>query len=346
MISIQQDVDLTPLNTLRVSVAAKYFTAVKSKRRLREILSKRDIDYPVFVLGGGSNVLFVKDFQGLVIQPDIIGKKIIDEDKEHVWLKAGAGENWHDLVRFCVKKGWGGIENLSLIPGRAGAAPIQNIGAYGVEFEEVFHSLTAIEIATGRERKFYEGDCNFGYRDSIFKQRLKNKFVITDVTMKLDKFPELNTSYGSLQQELNKKGIKNPSIKDISEAVVEIRNSKLPDPAEIANAGSFFKNPAIDNAVFRELKKEFPHIPGYAIDGNQTKVPAGWLIEKTGWKGKVKGNVGTFRQQALVIVNKGGASGREILSLAKEIQQSVIQKFGIALVPEVNIIGTEVELEI
>ncbi len=337
--SIQQNVDLTSLNTLRVPAKAKYFARVQSKEQLQEIVTGKYSNHPVFILGGGSNILFVDDYEGLIIQPEILGREIIKEDSKNVWLKAGAGENWHSLVRFCVKKGWGGIENLSLIPGRAGAAPIQNIGAYGVEFESVFHLLEAVEIATGEQQIFYKDDCNFGYRDSIFKRCLKGKYIITSVTIKLDKEPQINTSYGSVQQKLDKKGIENPSILDLSDTIIEIRNSKLPNPAKIANAGSFFKNPIVNNAFFQTLKEEYPNVPGYAVGEDHTKVPAGWLIEKTGWKGKTVGNIGTFRQQALVIVNKGGATGREIWALAKDIQHSAAQKFNIALVPEVNVVG-------
>ncbi len=335
---IHKNTDLTALNTLRVPARTKYFARVQTKEQLREALRRNDSDHPVFVLGGGSNVLFVDDYEGMIIQPDITGKEVVKEDQNHVWLKIGAGENWHELVLFCVKKGWGGIENLSLIPGRAGAAPIQNIGAYGVEFEEVFHSLSATEIATGKEKIFYKEDCDFGYRDSIFKRKLKNKFIITDVTIRLDKTPRINASYGSVRQKLDAKEINNPSVRDISDAVIEVRNSKLPNPTILANAGSFFKNPVVENTVFKQLKDEFAEMPHYAIDEHRTKVPAGWLIEKTGWKGKEVGNVGVYEQQALVIVNRGGATGREILALAKEIQRSVAEMFNIDLVPEVNIV--------
>lgn len=336
---VQKDVNLGPYNTLKVSVNASFFASIQSQKQLQKVLKQNESLHPVFVLGGGSNVLFVNDFDGLVLHPKFLGKKIVKEDNRHVWLKVGAGENWHQTVRHCVAKGWGGIENLSLIPGWVGAAPIQNIGAYGVELQQVFESLCAIELKTGKIHTFYKSDCNFGYRDSIFKHQCKNKFIITEVTLKLDKKPKLNTSYGAIQTKLDEKRLKHPTISDISNIVIEIRNSKLPDPVRLANAGSFFKNPVVSDDTFKQLKVEFPNIPGYVINKSNTKVPAGWLIEQTGWKGRTEGNVGTYRQQALVIVNLGGASGEDILAVAKKIQQSVAKKFDIELIPEVNIVG-------
>ncbi|HLR76379.1 MAG TPA: UDP-N-acetylmuramate dehydrogenase, partial [Balneolaceae bacterium] len=269
---ITKNKDLTQLNTLHVQAKTQFFADVTTKEELREAISEGQ-NRSVFVLGGGSNVLFVDDFGGLIIHPQIKGKKVIDEDSNNVWLKVGAGENWHQLVRFCVERGWGGIENLSLIPGWAGAAPIQNIGAYGVEFKDVFHSLTAIEIQTGREKIFNKEQCKFGYRDSIFKQELKNKFVITDATIKLDKYPKVNTSYGSIRNKLDAKNIDNPTIKDISDIVTEIRKNKLPDPDSIPNAGSFFKNPILEEAAFAPIREKFPEIPHYPMNENKTKIP-------------------------------------------------------------------------
>lgn len=337
--AVQDHADLSQFNTLNIAAKAQKFVQIQSEDQLVSILNVVDDGIPIFVLGGGSNVLFVNDFDGLILQMAIKGKEKIREDDSHIWLKIGAGENWHETVRYCVGKGWGGIENLSLIPGTVGAAPIQNIGAYGVELEEVFESLTAIELETGDEQIFKKSDCNFGYRDSIFKQQLKGKVVVTDVTLKLAKKPVINMSYGAIRQKLGEKNITKPTIADISDVVIEIRNSKLPDPAKLANAGSFFKNPVIDNASFHTLREKYPEVPGYPIDENHTKVPAGWLIEQAGWKGKVMGPVGTYRQQALVIVNHGGATGRQVWALAQKIQQSVEEAFGIKLVPEVNIVG-------
>lgn len=337
--AIQEYTDLTPYNTLHVAAKAKKFVSVQTEKQLQSLLKSHDQTLPLFVLGGGSNVLFINDFNGLILHIAILGKEIIKEDENYIWLKVGAGENWHETVRYCVEKGWGGIENLSLIPGTVGAAPIQNIGAYGVELDEVFESLAAVELKNGSSHIFYKDDCKFAYRDSVFKQEMKGQFAVTSVTLKLSKHPVLNTSYGAIQQKLDEKEITAPSIRDISDIVIEIRNSKLPDPAELGNAGSFFKNPVIGNEKFESLKREYPSAPGYPMDDNQTKVPAGWLIEQAGWKGKVTGSVGTYRQQALVIVNHGGASGEEIWQLAQKIQQSVDEMFDIKLVPEVNIVG-------
>ncbi|MDX1618663.1 MAG: UDP-N-acetylmuramate dehydrogenase, partial [Balneolaceae bacterium] len=284
---------------------------------------------------------FVADYKGLVLHIAIGGIEKIEEDDRHVWIRTGAGENWHRLVRYCVDRGWGGIENLSLIPGTVGAAPIQNIGAYGVELQEVFESLEAINVQNGEAETFSKSRCRFGYRDSIFKRELKGKYVVTRVVLRLSKQPVLNTSYGAIESMLKEKGIEDPDIRDISDIVIEIRESKLPDPAKVGNAGSFFKNPVIDLDRYRQLKREYPSMPGYSLDGNRIKVPAGWLIEEIGWKGKTVGNTGTYRQQALVIVNHGGATGEEILELAQQIKESVAETFGIELVPEVNIIGQD-----
>ena len=338
--TVQTNVDLSPYNTLQVAAKARKFVQVTSSEQLVTLLRTIDTKLPVFVLGGGSNVLFIDDFDGLVIQMAITGKEVVRKDDTHVWLKIGAGENWHKTVRYCVEKGWGGIENLSLIPGTVGAAPIQNIGAYGVELEEVFDSLTAIMLETGEERIFKKKDCRFGYRDSVFKQGLKGKLVVTDVTLKLSKNPVINTSYGAIRQKIKDKKLASPTIKDVSDVVIEIRNSKLPDPATLANAGSFFKNPVIDDSLFHQLQKKYPNVPGYPMDENQTKVPAGWLIEQAGWKGRKVGPVGTYRQQALVIVNHGGATGGQIWALAQKIRHSVEENFDITLAPEVNVVGT------
>ncbi len=336
---IKHNVDLAAFNTLNIHATARYFSCIQTVEALGSLVtSLRWQNEPKYILGGGSNILFVDDFDGLVIKVAISGREVIKKNSDFIWLKVGAGENWHKTVRYCVKQGWGGVENLSLIPGKTGAAPIQNIGAYGVELQDVFESLTALEIATGKQRIFTKEACQFGYRDSIFKHALKNTFIITDVTLKLPLHPRVNTSYGAIKEKLREKGITEPTIRDISDIVIEIRNSKLPDPAKLANAGSFFKNPVISNTVFEELKEIHPAIPGYPTDGQHTKVPAGWLIEQTGWKGKKMGQVGTYRQQALVIVNYGGTTGEEILQLAREIQQSVKKEFDIKLTPEVNIV--------
>jgi UDP-N-acetylmuramate dehydrogenase len=339
---VKTDVDLQPYNTLNIPARARYFASVKSESQLKEILRHpRTEGLKIVVLGGGSNVLFADDFEGLILHIQITGREVIKESRDHVWLKIGAGENWHQTVRYCVDRGWGGIENLSLIPGTVGAAPIQNIGAYGVELEEVFEWLEAVDIE-GRESRRYEKEhCEFGYRDSIFKGELKGIVIVTNVVLRLSKNPELNTSYGAIRSELEKRNIDQPTIRDISDIVIDIRNSKLPNPDLLGNAGSFFKNPIVKEGVYERIKKEYPEAPGYEMGNQKTKVPAGWLIEEAGWKGKVMGNTGTYKQQALVIVNHGGATGGEILKLAGQIKKSVKEKFGIALVPEVNIVGSD-----
>ena len=337
---IKENVDLAPFNTLNVHARARQFAEVESINVLKNMLcSSKWRDKPIYVIGGGSNILFLGNFDGLVLHMAVKGRKVVKENDDYIWLKVGAGENWHQTVRYCVERGWGGIENLSLIPGKVGAAPIQNIGAYGVELKEVFESLTAVNIQAGSEQRFNGEQCEFGYRNSIFKQELKGQFVIADVTLKLSKNPVVNTSYGAIRQKLDDENITDPGIEEISDIIIDIRNAKLPDPSELANAGSFFKNPIVEQKFFDHLKKEYPSIPGYMVDGNHTKVPAGWLIEQAGWKGKVVGNAGTYRQQALVIVNHGGATGQELWALAKEIQQSIKEMFDIELIPEVNVVG-------
>jgi UDP-N-acetylmuramate dehydrogenase len=322
-----------------IAAKARYFVSVASVEELKSVLAdSRFKSTSKFMLGGGSNVLFVEDFDGLIIHMDIRGKEAVKEDEEFIFLKIGAGENWHELVIYCVDKGWGGIENLSLIPGSVGAAPIQNIGAYGVELEDVFEELTAVHIETGEERTFSKTECKFGYRDSIFKNEDKGDFVITGVTLKLQKSPSVNISYRALSEKLEEEGITNPGIKGISKAVIEIRQSKLPDPAEIGNTGSFFKNPVLPKSEFEELQKNHPDIPHYP-SGEDVKVPAAWLIDHCGWKGKRFGDAGVHKMQALVIVNYGNASGNDIWELATRIQKSVKETFGVTLTPEVNIVS-------
>lgn len=338
--TVQHDVELRPFNTLNVSARARSFVSIHSTEQLVKVLQKYPVSTTdVFVLGGGSNVLFANNFDGLILRIAIKGKRVVKENNRHVWLEIGAGENWHQAVRYAVEKGWGGIENLSLIPGTVGAAPIQNIGAYGVELKDVFEELQAVEMATGEIHTFNREQCRFGYRDSIFKGELKGKYVITGVVLKLDKQPAVNTSYGAIQTELDKRNIEEPTIRDISDIVIDIRNSKLPNPETLGNAGSFFKNPIIDVEQYDALKESFSEVPGYPINEHRVKVPAGWLIEETGWKGKVVGEAGTYKQQALVIVNHGNASATDILGVARAIQDAVKEQFGINLVPEVNIIG-------
>jgi UDP-N-acetylmuramate dehydrogenase len=273
---------------------------------------------------------------GLVIKNEIGGIEVVDETSEHYLIKSGAGVVWHQLVLHCIENGYAGIENLSLIPGNVGAAPMQNIGAYGVELKNVFQSLEAVEMATGNVVEFSGSDCEFGYRESVFKRKLKGQFIISSVTLKLNKQPNINTSYGAIEQELERLGISSPTIQDVSRAVINIRQSKLPDPKELGNSGSFFKNPVVPTAKYEELRSTYPNIPGYPSDVN-TKLAAGWLIEHCGWKGKVVGNTGSHAKQALVLVNYGNASGKEIFDLSEQIMQSVYDTFGVQLEREVNV---------
>jgi len=336
---VQKDVQLKPFNTFGLEATAKYFIEVSSIEQLQEILQSPDYQSTErLILGGGSNMLLTKDFEGLVIKIAIKGFEVVHENDENIWIRAGAGVVWHDLVMHCVNQNYAGMENLSLIPGTVGAAPMQNIGAYGIEIKEVFEELEAYEIATGEIRTFDKVTCNFGYRESIFKHEAKGKYVILNVTFKLNKKPTFHVEYGAIKDTLAEMGITEMSIKAISDAVIHIRQSKLPNPAEIGNAGSFFKNPEIPNTQFEAMKAQFPTIPSYPVSETTTKVPAGWLIEQAGWKGQRFGNVGVHAKQALVLVNYGGGTGEEIKVLSQKIQGSVKQKFGIELSVEVNFI--------
>jgi len=336
---VQKDVQLQPYNTFGIEATAKYFVEVSSIEQLKEILQNPDYQSTErLILGGGSNMLLTKDFEGLVIKIAIKGFEIVKENEDNIWIKAGAGVVWHDLVMHCVNQNYGGMENLSLIPGTVGAAPMQNIGAYGIEIKEVFEELEALEIATGEIRTFDKATCNFGYRESIFKHEAKGKYIILNVTFKLSKKPSFHVEYGAIKDTLTEMGVREMSIKAISDAVIHIRQSKLPNPAEIGNAGSFFKNPEIPNTQFEALKAQFPMIPSYPVNETTTKVPAGWLIEQAGWKGQRFGNVGVHAKQALVLVNYGGGKGEEIKDLSQKIQASVKEKFGIQLSAEVNFI--------
>jgi UDP-N-acetylmuramate dehydrogenase len=339
MLTIRENTSLRELNTFRLPVSARYFVDVTSQEALEELIT-----HPVFrdhsrmILGGGSNVLFTKDVDGLVIRSAVAGRRIIEETDEEVVIEVGAGEVWHTLVVHCVDQNWGGIENLSLIPGSVGAAPIQNIGAYGVELKSVLKCIDGVELSTGRVRRMTPAECQFGYRDSVFKHTLSENFFISSVTLRLTKKNHrLETQYGSLNQMLAEKKITAPTIRDISSTVIEIRRSKLPDPAVIGNAGSFFKNPTIASSAYEALKKIHPSIPFYPIDNQSVKIPAGWLIERSGWKGKRIGDAGVHEKQALVIVNHGKATGEEILQLSEQIQADVLKKFGLTLITEVNI---------
>lgn len=334
---IQENISLKPFNTFGIDVKAKYYAAFSETNELYEILSQ-NTQAGIFILGGGSNILLTKDFEGLVLKNEVKGITELHEDSEYVYVKAGAGESWHHFVLHCIERNWAGIENLSLIPGNVGASPMQNIGAYGVEIDDVFWNLEAYHIKDKKMVTFTRSDCEFGYRQSVFKRKYKDQFVILNVTFQLRKKPRFNTSYGAIEQELERMGIKDLSIKAISDAVINIRSSKLPDPKEIGNAGSFFKNPTVLKDDYLELKKTFDTIIGHEnIDGT-VKLAAGWLIEQCGWKGYRKGDAGCHAKQALVLVNYQNAKGLEILELSELIMQSVKEKFGVILEREVNIL--------
>lgn len=338
---LQEDVDLTGLNTMRVSATAQQFVDVKNQQHLVELFKSGFFErHTPIILGGGSNLLLVGDPQSPVLKISIRGVQIDDIGNGHVLMKAGAGENWHGLVVQAVEKGYGGIENLALIPGTAGAAPIQNIGAYGVELQDCFEELTAFDTSTGTFKTFKRAECRFAYRDSMFKNNQKGAYIICDLSLRLrSKNHQLVTGYKALSDYLDRENIHQPTIRDICNAVVAIRRSKLPDPADIGNAGSFFKNPVISAKRYRKLKHEFPELSSYKLDSGDYKLPAAWLIDQAGWKGKQVGNVGSYENQALVLVNHGGATGREIYAHAMRIRDSVQERFGVDLNPEVNIIG-------
>ncbi len=332
---ILQNVSLLPYNTFGLDVKAENFAEVSSVADLRASLSTGI--QPVFLLGGGSNVLFTQDVQGLVLKNKLRGIQVIREFKNKVWVEVGGGEVWHEFVLWAVAKDYGGLENLSLIPGTVGASPIQNIGAYGVELKDVFVRLKALNLTTGKLRSFNHTACQFGYRDSIFKRQEKGKWCITSVVFSLRKSPHrLNISYGDISKTLESSGITKPGIDDISRAVVQIRTSKLPDQAKIGNCGSFFKNPETERAVLDQILETYPQAPHYRLPDGRVKIPAGWLIEQCGWKGKRVGNTGCYERQALVLVNHGGATGEEVKNLAKTIVESVVEKFGVRLEAEVN----------
>jgi UDP-N-acetylmuramate dehydrogenase len=338
-VQIEKNKSLKAFNTFGIEAIAPYFCEVSRVEDVQEVLQQEHLrSMPLLILGGGSNVLFTRDPEGLVLLNRIRGVQLQQEDAEHVWVRVGGGENWHDFVLYTIAQGWGGLENLSLIPGTVGAAPMQNIGAYGVEIKDTFSQLEAVDRSNGQIRTFTGDECEFGYRSSIFKTRAKDRYVITSVTFKLHKIHRFNTTYGDIQKTLDELGIRDLSIKAISEAVIRIRQSKLPDPQQIGNAGSFFKNPVISRQLFDELQQEFPNMPHYPQEAGWVKVPAGWLIEQAGWKGHRRGQLGVHDRQALVLVNHGGAKGSDIKQLAQDIQASVEEKFRIPLETEVNFV--------
>ena len=333
---IQTNKNLKEYNTFGISVKAEMFAVFSSIEELKQILSNRN-GKDLLVLGGGSNLLLTKDFDGLVIKNEIKRFEVIEETVSEVIVESGAGENWHEFVLNCIDKGFGGIENLSLIPGSVGASPMQNIGAYGVEIKDVFESLSAYHIASGEIHYFDKTKCEFGYRESIFKNKVKGEYIILTVTFRLTKNPTINSSYGAINEQLKVMGIENPTIQELSAAVIAIRQSKLPDPKIIGNAGSFFKNPTVEITLLEQIQKNYPDIPNYPAE-NKRKLAAGWLIEKAGWKGRTFDNYGVHKLQALVLVNYGNCTGQEIFDLSSQIIQDVFEKFGVLLEREVNIL--------
>ncbi len=337
-INVREDYSLKNLNTFGIDVSARYFIEVSNLYEINQVFEdSRFLKCSKLILGGGSNVLFTKNVDGLVIKNAIKGIELVDEDEEHYFVKANAGEVWHQLVMYCIEHNYAGLENLSLIPGCVGASPMQNIGAYGMELKDSFKELEAWNIKDKFIQKFNKDECKFGYRESVFKRELRDQYLITSVTLKLNKKPNYNINYGALEKELEAMGIQDLSISAISKAVCAIRNSKLPNPSEIGNAGSFFKNPEVKRSNLEDMKTEFPNIVGYELENGNFKLAAGWLIEQCGWKGKTIGDAGVHKLQALVLVNYANARGSELLDLSNQIIKSVNTKFGVELEREVNI---------
>lgn len=338
MLQILENISLKPYNSFAINVNARYFAEIKTAQDLTELFQTGLLTtQKLLVVGGGSNILFTHDFDGLIIKISIKGlNSVVDSDE--VLVTSGAGEVWTDFVTYCVKNNYAGVENLSLIPGTVGASPIQNIGAYGVELKDVFESCSAFEIKTGQIKTFTFEDCHFGYRESIFKGELKGQFIITEVTFRLSSQPKINTSYGAIEAELQKRAIDHPNIADVSAAVSHIRVSKLPDPSTIGNAGSFFKNPVIEKYEFADIIAQHPDVVHYPTPDGRIKLAAGWLIEQCGWKGKKVGETGTWKNQALVLVNHGSATGTEVFQFSEQIIDSVKSTFGVTLEREVNIL--------
>jgi len=337
MIETTKNINLKPYNTFGFGVNAKEFITCSSIKSITQALSYlKEKKQPFLILGGGSNILFSKNFDGLVIYPALSDISILKQDDQHVWVEAGAGLEWDNLVEYCVNNNWYGIENLSYIPGHVGASPVQNIGAYGTEVKDCITSVKGIYIDTIQPFELSNSQCHFAYRQSIFKAELKHKTIITSVVFKLNKQAELNLSYGPVKEQVEANG--ELSLKNVRQTIIDIRKSKLPEPEELGNAGSFFKNPIISYAAFESIKNKFDNIPHYKIDDNQVKVPAGWLIEQSGWKGKSIGQAGVHHKQALVLINKGQATGADIIHLANTIIREIKAKFNIDIEPEVNII--------
>lgn len=339
MPSVLQHQNLKPYNTFGITVFCDYFVEINSINEFRE-LTKNDIyqNNEKLIIGGGSNLLFTKDFKGIVIKNNLKGKQVVSENEESVIVKIAAGENWHQFVMWCIDNGFCGLENLSLIPGCVGASPMQNIGAYGVEIKELFVELDAYDMKDGSLRTFYKADCNFGYRESVFKHAYKNQFFIGSVSFRLRKNPIVNVSYGAISAELESAGIINPTIKDVSNAVIRIRKSKLPDPAETGNAGSFFKNPEVSSSIYSGIMEKFPDLVAYPLPNGNFKLAAGWLIEQCGLKGHEHNGAAVHLKQALVLINKNNCSGNDVYELSSYVMRKVFDKFGVTLEREVNIV--------
>lgn len=341
MMTIQENISLKSLHTFHMDVKARAYASFQTEEELKELLShvasKKSLSY--MVLGGGSNVVFRNDFDGLIMKNDIRSIEKVGEDDQYYFIRTGAGENWHGFVMYCLDHDYFGIENLALIPGLTGASPMQNIGAYGVEIKDVFHSLEAYHIHEGTKVIFSHSDCRFGYRESIFKNELRGQFIITSVTYRLGKKAALSLEYGAIRQQLEKMNVADPDARAVANAVIAIRKSKLPDPDVLGNAGSFFKNPEVSAEVFERLAEKYPRIVGYALSGGRVKLAAGWLIEACGWKGFRSGDAGCHDSQALVLVNHGNATGGDVMDLAGKIKESVLETFGIILEEEVNVIS-------
>jgi len=335
---IYNQFSLKNYNTFGIEAKARQFVAVYSVDELKWVLEQHQTTKK-FILGGGSNMLLTQNIDALVIHIDLKGKRILKQDDDHVWVEAQAGENWHEFVLWTIGQDFGGLENMSLIPGNVGTTPVQNIGAYGTEIKDTFVSCNAMHIATREMRTFIKEECHFGYRESVFKNEIKDQYIITSVTFKLTKHNhQINISYGDIISELTKGNIENPTLKDVSNAVIAIRQSKLPDPKELGNSGSFFKNPIIPKSEFEKIHREFPEMKYFEVSDSEVKVPAGWLIEKAGFKGKRFGDAGIHKNQALVLVNYGNATGAEILAVSKDIQKTIYDTFGIHIEAEVNVI--------
>lgn len=334
----KENCSLQSYHTFGMEVHAAHFIEYTSKEELQTLLKGDTLQQPPWLhIGGGSNLLFLGNYAGTIVHSAVKGMELVQEDADHVWVKVGAGEVWDDFVRYAVENNWYGAENLSIIPGEVGASAVQNIGAYGVEVADLITAVDTIEVATAQERTFQQAECNYGYRSSVFKKALKNSYIVTAVTFKLAKAIRFCLTYGHLEQELSKRG-RTLTLPHVRQTIIEIRNEKLPDPKEWGNAGSFFMNPVVGHAHFELLQKEYPAIPHYLLADGNVKIPAAWLIEQCGWKGVKLGKAGVHSKQPLVLINCGGATGQELLALATQIEESIQEKFGITITPEVNII--------